>query len=802
MQIQIRASKRGPLSVIEDIPLGRLSMLEGLNGIGKTLAIRILQLCAGQNPYRIDSPAWRSLCDGLGELEVKITDLDGANQIEWTADSSDWRSVIDQQDQVPFRQIKIDGISQSDDLISIRNLFTIHRLAGDEGILETFAQQADSEAAIITRWTRRYASEDSGPLSRLEQMLAHASSVLGDLSKDRYEQMVEMVEEAQRRLERASSYSEETVARRDALADAIVLRRQLDLVRRRAPNLEEQITEVDSQIQMTRRRRDETQTELMTLAGELAGAEAIVREFRNARRTLERNLESLSAELDEIAEVAAEIGVEDTPEAIVGAIEDLESLLEIVSAEQLNIDAAPTMRLLIDRVSGELGTAERNGLGEQLAIDDSETDTQLTVTQARAGMLTRRAQLEGQPPPPQAKEVAERLADVRHRLDRARQAGGALERAERFKRLAETNEQRVDTALAAMDPSITERSRELEAESRASDERLLELAARRASLRQQLAGLAGGETVESVTAKLNEALRRCGVSVDDLDNALQQAEQLSSRSQQALEVSSAEVLTAKRELARANADIQRSATALTTDPQLDWLRQGLSLSAVAIGNSPESMLRMIEVARSSIRTARTRLGSLRGQLGALRRGLSGLGQHLRGNDPATQEYLEELEIWLGGRFSSWFNIPRVRSELLPNADGNIAVNLQRREVIWVEGSTERMRPLEAFSSGDAAFAYTRARLAILDEETVHSRNRVIALDEFGAFMAFDRLAGLMAYLQERASDHPQDRVLVVLPLIRDYAVQAAEVIGPEGARLQRIADDIQRKGFTIQELLP
>ena len=69
-------------------------------------------------------------------------------------------------------------------------------------------------------------------------------------------------------------------------------------------------------------------------------------------------------------------------------------------------------------------------------------------------------------------------------------------------------------------------------------------------------------------------------------------------------------------------------------------------------------------------------------------------------------------------------------------------------------------------------------------------------------MAFDRLAGLMAYLQERASDHPNDRVLVILPLTRDYAVQAAEVIGPQGERLQRIADEIQENGYTIQELLP
>ena len=776
-------------------------MLEGLNGIGKTLAIRILQLCAGTNPYRIDSPAWRSLCNGLGELEVKITDLVGAHQIIWQADSSDWRTIVDQQDSIPFRQITIDGNLVTGDSASVGNIFTIHRLAGDEGILETFAQQADAEAAIVTRWTRRHASEDSGPLSRLETILADASEVLGDLSKERYEQLTEAVRQAQIGLQEASAASDEAVTRHDILADAAALRRQLDLVRRRVPGLEEQLAEVDSQIQLTRHRRDQTQTELMALAGELAGTEALVRELRNARRTLERNLEDLSEQLDEIAKVAAELGIEDTTDSIIQIISELTSQQEALSAEQLTIDAAPAMRQLLDQVTRQLGTAEDNGLGGQPAIDDSETDTQLTVSETRSGMLTRRAQLEGQPPPPQAKEVADQLSAVRYRLERASHAKDAAAMAETFERRAETNKQRVDSALAALDPTIAERSRELEAESRSSDESLLELAARRASLRQQLVGLAGGETVEMVSARLDEAIRRAGINIEDLESALEQAGQLSSRWQQILERSNAEVIAAKRELARANAEIRRSAATLATDPGLDWLREGLALSETSIGTTPESMLRMIQLARSRIRTTRARLGRLRGQLGALRVGLTGLGQHLRGGDPATREYVDQLEVWLGGRFSSWFNIPRVRSELLPSAEGDITVNLQRREVIWIENSAERMRPLEAFSSGDQAFAYTRARLAILDEEPTHSQNRVIALDEFGAFMAFDRLAGLMAYLEDRASDHPNDRVLVVLPLTRDYAQQAAEVVGPEGLRLQQIADDIQRNGYTIQELL-
>ena len=103
----------------------------------------------------------------------------------------------------------------------------------------------------------------------------------------------------------------------------------------------------------------------------------------------------------------------------------------------------------------------------------------------------------------------------------------------------------------------------------------------------------------------------------------------------------------------------------------------------------------------------------------------------------------------GKHFSSWFNNPLVRRELLPSAEGEIVVNLATREVVWTESGSVRSRPLEAFSSGEQAFAYTRARLAVLDEDQNRPPNRLIALDEFGAFIAHDRLTGLLAYLRER-----------------------------------------------------
>jgi hypothetical protein len=186
-------------------------------------------------------------------------------------------------------------------------------------------------------------------------------------------------------------------------------------------------------------------------------------------------------------------------------------------------------------------------------------------------------------------------------------------------------------------------------------------------------------------------------------------------------------------------------------------------------------------------------------MGAVESALRGVGRHLRGQNPETARYLPQLQAWLGRHFSGWFNIPRVRQELLPNAIGEIAVDVERREVTWTERDATRSRPLDAFSSGEQAFAYTRARLAVLDEQA-KPLNRLIALDEFGAFIAHDRLAGLLAYLRDRTRDHPEDQVVVILPLSRDYTQLASNALASEADAFGKLAEEIATRSYAVRLL--
>src|SRR5450756_1053079 len=806
MRIRIELDQPlGPLSILRELPEGHLAVLEGLNGIGKTLAIRILQICSGTIPYRKDSPAWRSLCEGLGPFRVIITDLNGANEIVWAGDSRDWLNVSEVQTSARFRSIEIDGRTIND-VREINKIFTVYRLAGDEGLIETFAQQADDEAAAVARWERRFTDQEDSPLAHLERQLGSAVEVMTEWSQERYVQMKLAVRRAEDEKSEAVELAEQQVKRRGDLEDASNLRRQIQQIERRTPDLENRLEALDSEILNVQVQRDEAQNELMLLAGQLAGADALLRELQNARRTRDRNRDRLADQLDIVGKVTSDLGIEPTPEAVAATLLEAQALLDTLTAEQVLMDAAPSMRRLLHELTGRLADAESSGLADQLAIDDSETDTQLTVAQTRSGMLTRRMQLEGQPPPPDARELIERIAEVRRRIELAQTASRAFNEADRFQRLAATNELRVDDALAALDSKSVERVEELLHQRRASDERMIQLAASRASLRQQLGTLGGGQSTESLSLRLLKITERHHINLEDIDSVLERASRDALRADERASSAGVQVVSAKREIARANAEIRRAVGALAEDSSLEWLRRGLGSSSPLTSASPELMLELIQLVRARLRAALQRLSALRTQLGGVRSSLTGIAEHIRARESGAREfafdYTDNLESWLGIRFSSWFNVPRVRSELLPDADGEVSVNLRRREVVWSEGGAEFVRPIEAFSSGQQAFAYTRARLAILDDDERVSRNRLIALDEFGAFIAVDRLAGLMAYLTERAAEHPHDQVLVILPLTRDYSDQAASAVGREAARLEGLAGEIKHRGYAVQELVP
>jgi hypothetical protein len=801
MKFTISASPVGPLSILTELPDSRLAILEGLNGIGKTLAVRLLEICTGGSPYRDNSPAWVSLCSDLGEFTVVARNLVGAQEVRWVADSRAWLSTDARSAPGPesrFQKVTIDGRLAS--LEEVRRLLVVHRVGGEEGITETLAGQLDSAADAVRRWRERYAHQTTGPLAVLENALHDEVAQLGHWTLPEYMKLVASTQDARTRSQSMARQQADLDTRVADLQSARSMRSRLNEMTTQGPELLTKAQTIEGEIQRAQSRRDEVHRRVQFLAAEVAAAEPLVRELENAQRAVANNRAKLSETLELTAGLGAELQVQPDSTEAAALARRLAAELKRVEAERAELDAAPAMRGLLDALIRQLGDANAHGLGDQVAIDDPVAGVELSVAQTQAGMSSRREYLEGQPPPPQARAVIERQASVVRQLDKARRLMTALEDANRHRRLLARNEDRVNTALNAMNPKAIKEIRVLEDERRQLESRLLQLAAERAALHQALGAVGDLATQRALNAQYANLTQRLEVGDESLDSALDRAIEAAKQAT-GLAVNARNVAaTLRRDVARADVEIRDTTIRLRESSQLGWLRRRLAATALQADASSSDQLVLIDRARAVADHVAQRLAEFRGQVGAVEGALATIGNRLRRNGPEPTLYVDRLEEYFNRHFSEWFNNPLVRRELLPKAQGDIRVDLAKQEVLWSENGRQLSRPLGAFSSGEQAFAYTRAQLAVLDEQSPRPQNRLIVLDEFGAFIAHDRLTGLLAYLTERASEHPNDQVLIVLPLSRDYAELAASAIGPDRERFDLLARQISERQYAVQPL--
>src|ERR1700691_2589440 len=90
MKFEFDAAPTGGLKIIRSIPDPTVCLIEGYNGVGKTMSVRLLMLCAGQQPYARQQLAWSTLRTGLGRVRITAEDLHGAASIQWKFDSTQW----------------------------------------------------------------------------------------------------------------------------------------------------------------------------------------------------------------------------------------------------------------------------------------------------------------------------------------------------------------------------------------------------------------------------------------------------------------------------------------------------------------------------------------------------------------------------------------------------------------------------------------------------------------------------------------------------------------------------------------
>jgi hypothetical protein len=206
---------------------------------------------------------------------------------------------------------------------------------------------------------------------------------------------------------------------------------------------------------------------------------------------------------------------------------------------------------------------------------------------------------------------------------------------------------------------------------------------------------------------------------------------------------------------------------LLRDPAFAWLGLG-GIEAPAEDEDVHVQAHQLDELRLAARKISQEMAAASNDVLALDQTMEALADRLNKEQPAAQveppgfRFTADVVGYYQRRFTDQLAAKEIR-EALFEGGSNLRLDLISMTTTWVTPSGERRtRPLEAFSSGERAFAYTRVQLEAI--RSVAAVNKVAFLDEFGAYVARDRLEELISFIRRRALRDLVDQVVVILPL--------------------------------------
>ena len=777
-----------------------MSLLEGFNGIGKSSAIRLLLACTGTVPYSGQDRAWLSLKQHVGPTEVMVSDLLGADQISWRFDTRTW---IDRQAPIStewFESITIDGRRST--LDDVRKLLVVYRLSGDTGVVDTLAEEIEAFREIVERFRQDAESTGANPgsaaaaLALVSRTLAVAGSVdAATITHDQRELDLARAElERQRERQRVALRVAEDAKR--AVETASELKQLIDV----GPELDIRIEAIRASLKSAQDRRSEVNEELEKIAVAASiGAEQL-KELDAAERLLSKNLERLSDAVLTLADDAATLGVVAEVQPIQESIAHAEAELERLAVMRAKADIGPTLVRTIDAMERPLSDAINQELGSEFVLPAGFT-SQRTVENLSAALADYRTELERAPRSETGAEAQARFNIVALRLDGLRKLPGLIDSVERFSRLSEQHSKTVTDLAKSSNLGAAGVLDKLHEERDSLDLIVLELFSERARLIKQRGLLGGGSDVTVLEARLAAQLEDLQLSsAEALDEAWADANQKEFETSARLAEAEAAVRAAETSFQAHQEELLSAASLIASDGEFLWLRNGLPDIVPTDRRDPETALARVTEISSRAKHAQSRLRGLPIQLLAIEQALNSLAGELRGKSESATQFVPALRAWLESRFATYFAQDAIRPLLLSDEATDVRVDIAAGSVRWSEGQVAQEKPLEAFSSGQQAFAYARARLGLLDQGDGQAQNRLICLDEFGAFMSADRRSDLDEFLTERASEHPADRTLLVLPVRIDYVEAANGALGDEREMFLEKARLLDKYGLLIEDL--
>lgn len=785
MRFSVESRAERGLRIIPEIPHISPCLIEGRNGIGKTVLIRLLELISGRQPFADQESQWHSLRERLGKTRISMENFNGGQLLSFTFTPDRWPPsgkaplVIDEW----LGQTTLDG--QEISAGEVQQLISVERIAGNEdldvtlrrrlGLYEDRSERARSVVEERVRWVETC-------LAPLIEEIEPADPV--ELLSGRKE-----LWEAEERESSAQADLDNAVRRHEEAVEALEARNALREIRSSNQELEARRQEIVAAISANDQARSDVEgkieeaAELLRRQGDV---EATVAEAQQRQRYRLKRQRKLARELTLSARLA-NVGL--TPEELTEAENLSRGRLEQLKADRHALDATGLTARLIDRLTGLLDGSSWETLGghDLLVLPERR----LTVEQTRSALSARAEEISNQPTPDEVQQLEReiglemrKLVRVRHVVklhqDAARQeelvaeANGEVERAEARLR-----------AAMPQDDAYREFTRRLASIEEEADRLAGALSDVHASL-----GLEGGRSPEDAAADLSDALRALGLEdeseLDQLVGNLRR--EVDHRSSMATSASN-RAAALRRTVTLLAASIETTVATLLDDARFAWLRnvEGV-LGALSVEETSV-------VAYERLRAAAMRIDTQLQEARRLPEILSFTARTIMTSDEQAPNnpLADPLRRVLGEELRSALDRPQIRRFLFEGAELVEVDAVRQQLVLQRPDGLYDTRSFGTFSTGEQAFAFTQARIRELEPE--ESLNRLLVLDEFGAFVAADRLPALGELLASPEVAAIAQQVVVMLPVQTDYSAEVSETQGELRLRYQTRADQIQANGY-------
>lgn len=770
IEVRIKAAPTGGLKLIDHIPGSRPCRLEGRNGIGKSAAIRLVSLAAGNQPFTDDPAAWRSLREHLGDAELQFTGLSHAGLATLRLIPASWPDLPTSQIGDDLGILVVDGDVRPASELS--GLIEVHHMAGTERLIDTLNNRESGYANALTVIR-----------SRLEAMGATRAE-LGDLADE-----LDFLSPAQAASDR-SLIEQNTRLRDEARAEATDLSRRLSMLQRATAlqallqdsDIQQRASELSAAIaESVRARARAAELDLVVEAAiekldlgtkgqrSLAAAERKLNSLLRKRNSRLARLNELRQRVEMLPSDPSEGVPVGTITEIDAAAQEALSLSRDLQRRYQHSRMTESQRRVHNELQLVLDDAIRHGL-EDFAIMHLH-DADVTVGELATALMA---------PTPRDEIAPDQVLAADQRASDLAEAVELLREQNQFSHDVSDVRHQLEVLRAS-----TPDQGELQAGvTTARDQRD---AAEQEALRltQRIGRLqAEGVTEEGASAatrELGEILRDESVDEEELQTRLGEVatrlREASARAEQAQHaIAQIEERQTRRAVNRRTLELR-----VANEAALGWLSApGTPSLADASIDSEEWW-----------QTASDRARAFADRLDALTTAVAGLEYAARSKNRSI--YRDAIDALVERDALADFADAAIR-EALFEGGAPVAVDLQRGTITWdTTTGVRREKPLSTFSSGEQALGFIRARLRQLADSVVE--DRIVFLDEFGAFLAADRRHPLAELLRGDELSVLSEQVVIVLPLQVDYRAQLDEVTGALKETYKRRADSVDRHGY-------